>query len=57
MDETCGPNPENPPFVPLSNPGGHGANVGLRVMRSADDVDAPTGRSALRARVFSRLLD
>ena len=56
MDETCGPNPENPPFVPLSNPGGHGADVGLRVMGSADDVETRTERPALRARVFSRFL-
>ena len=56
MDETCGPNPENPPFVPLSNPRARGVNVGLRVMGSADDVEARTGRSALRARAFSRSL-
>lgn len=33
-----------------------GVNVGLRVMGSADDVEARTGRPSLRARVFSRFL-
>jgi glycine/D-amino acid oxidase-like deaminating enzyme len=33
-----------------------GVNMGLRVMGSADGVEARTGRAALRARVFSRFL-
>ena len=33
-----------------------GANVGLRVMGSADDVEQRTGKPARRARVFSRFL-
>ena len=33
-----------------------GVNVGLRVMGSADDVEARSGRPALRARAFSRFL-
>ena len=33
-----------------------GVNVGLRVMGSADGVETRTGRTALRARVFSRFL-
>lgn len=33
-----------------------GVNVGLRAMGSADDVETRIGRSALRARVFSRFL-
>ena len=33
-----------------------GVNAGLRVMGSADGVEARTGRPALRARVFSRFL-
>ena len=33
-----------------------GVNVGLRVMSSADGVETRTGRTALRARVFSRFL-
>ncbi|MFM7598556.1 MAG: NAD(P)/FAD-dependent oxidoreductase [Actinomycetota bacterium] len=33
-----------------------GANVGLRVMGSADHVEARTGRPARRAKVFSRFL-
>lgn len=33
-----------------------GANLGLKVMGSADDVEARTGRPALRARLFSRFL-
>ena len=33
-----------------------GANLGLKVMGSADDVESRTGRPALRARLFSRFL-
>jgi glycine/D-amino acid oxidase-like deaminating enzyme len=33
-----------------------GTNVGLRTMTSADDVESRTGKSALRAKVFGRLL-
>jgi glycine/D-amino acid oxidase-like deaminating enzyme len=34
-----------------------GVNMGLRVMGSADGVETRTGRTALRARLFSRFLD
>ena len=33
-----------------------GTNVGLRTMTSADEVESRTGKSALRAKVFGRLL-